>query len=459
MTPSSTAPSAAGNASNPLLQAPILRTLLRFAAPNMLAMLATALAAIGETAFVGSFGVASLAGMALVFPMIMLQGMLSAGAMGGGVSSAISRALGAGQLPRANALAVHASGIGLAAGALTMLAMLIWGPAIFVLLGGRGEALAQAIAYSNMAFCGSIGVWLLNTFASIVRGGGNMAIPSATLLTVSVAQVLLAGTFGLGWGPFPRMGMAGVAAGQVVAYSAGALFLGWFVLRGRAAVKLPWTSTPLQAGLLRDILRVGALACISPLQTVLCILILTRMVALFGTNALAGYGIGTRLEFLLVPITFAFGVASAPMVGMAVGAGRITRARRVAWTAAGMAGCGLGLLGLLLALAPGAWTGLFTQDPQVLASAALYFRWAGPCYGLFGVGLCLYFSSMGAGKVGWPVLAGTLRLVLVAAGGWMLAHNQTAPWTIFALVALAMAAYGIATVLGVWFSDWGVEKT
>ncbi|MEO6625950.1 MAG: MATE family efflux transporter, partial [Burkholderiaceae bacterium] len=338
MTASSATPTTSTVGINPLLQAPILGTLIRFAAPNMLAMLATALAAIGETAFVGSFGVTSLAGMALVFPMIMLQGMLSAGAMGGGVSSAISRALGAGQTARANALAVHASWIGLVAGALSMLAMLVWGPAIFALLGGRAEALSQAVAYSNMAFCGSIGVWLLNTFASIVRGSGNMAIPSATLLAVSVAQVLLAGAFGLGWGPFPRMGMAGVAAGQVIAYSVGAIFLGWFVLVGRASVKLPWSTTPLQGSLLRDILRVGALACISPLQTVLCILILTRLVALFGTNALAGYGIGTRLEFLLVPITFAFGVASAPMVGMAIGAGRIARARRVAWTASAMAG-------------------------------------------------------------------------------------------------------------------------
>ena len=246
--------------------------------------------------------------------------------------------------------------------------------------------------------------------------------------------------------------------GQVIAYSTGAIFLGCFVHRGRGAVKLPLTTTPLQSALLRDILRVGALACISPLQTVLCILILTRLVALFGTTALAGYGIGTRLEFLLVPITFAFGVASAPMVGMAIGAGRIARARRVAWTASALAGCALGVLGLALAVAPGVWTGLFTSDAQVLASAALYFRWAGPCYGLFGMGLCLYFSSLGAGKVGWPVLAGTLRLVLIAVGGWWLAQNQAAPWTIFALVALGMAAYGIATILGVWFSDWGLEK-
>ena len=102
---------------HPLLSSPVLPTLLRFALPNMAAMLATALATIAETGFVGSMGVASLAGMALVFPMVMLQQMLSAGAMGGGVSSAISRALGAGDVARANALAVHAMWIGLCVGA------------------------------------------------------------------------------------------------------------------------------------------------------------------------------------------------------------------------------------------------------------------------------------------------------------------------------------------------------
>ena len=86
---------------DPLLSAPLLPTLLRFALPNMGAMLATALAAIAETAYVGSFGVGSLAGMALVFPLVMFQMMLSAGAMGGGVSSAVSRAFGAGDPARA----------------------------------------------------------------------------------------------------------------------------------------------------------------------------------------------------------------------------------------------------------------------------------------------------------------------------------------------------------------------
>ena len=133
----------ADRVADPLLTVPILPTLVRFALPNMGAMLATALAAIAETTYVGQLGVASLAGMALVFPMVMLQLMLSGGAMGGGVSSAVSRALGAGDGARANALAVHAMWIGLSAGALYTTLMLAFGPAVYTALGGRDASHAQ----------------------------------------------------------------------------------------------------------------------------------------------------------------------------------------------------------------------------------------------------------------------------------------------------------------------------
>ena len=443
---------------DPLLTAPILPTLVRFALPNMGAMLATALAAIAETAYVGKLGVASLAGMALAFPMVMLQLMLSGGAMGGGVSSAVSRAFGAGDGTRANALAVHAMWIGLSAGALYTVLMLALGPAMYAALGGRGEALAQAVAYSNVAFVGSIGVWLMNTFASVIRGSGNMPVPSATFLAVAVLQVLVGGALGLGWGPLPRLGMPGVAAGQVVAYAVGTVFLFAYLRSRRSRVRLSVRATTLQPELMHDILKVGALACISPLQTVLTILILTWLVAQFGTTALAGYGIGTRLEFLLIPIAFAIGVASVPLVGMAIGAGKISRARRATWIAAALASAVLGAIGFAVAIVPDLWTHQFTQAPEVLASAALYFHWAGPCYALFGLGLCLYFSSLGAGKVGGPVLAGTLRLALIAIGGWILAAAHTPSWTIFALVALGMAAYGLASVIAVRYTIWGIDR-
>lgn len=443
---------------HPLLEGPILPRLLRLALPNMGAMLASALAAVAETAYVGRLGGASLAGMALVFPLVMLQMMLSAGAMGGGVSSAVSRALGAGDPARAGALAAHAVWIGLAAGTLYMGLMLTGGRVVFTALGGQGAALEAATAYAEVAFLGSLAIWMVNTLASVIRGSGNMVVPSLTLLAVAVAQAVAGGALGLGWGPIPPLGMRGVAAGQVLAYTAGALFLYAWLRAGPSPVRLRLRGTPLRWALARDILRVGALACLSPLQTVATILILTRLVARFGTEALAGYGVGARLEFLLVPIAFAVGVASVPLVGMAIGAGQVARARRAAWTAAVLAGGLLGVLGLALALAPDLWTHLYTRDPAIVAAAAQYFHWAGPCYGLFGFGLSLYFSSLGAGRALAPVLSGTLRLVLVAAGGTTLAMLQAPAWTIYALVAAGMAAYGVSTALLVHHSRWGPAR-
>lgn len=438
-----------------LLSGPVLPILLWFALPNMVAMLAVALAAMAETGYVGQFGPAALAGMALVFPFVMLQAMLSAGAMGGGVSSAVSRALGAGDGERASVLAVHALWIGIFAGTFFMLLMEFLGPWFMSKLGGQGEALQQAIAYSEVAFTGSIFIWVVNTLSSVIRGSGNMRVPSVTLLLVALAQVGIGGALGLGWGFLPALGMRGVAAGGVLANAAGALFLWAYLASGKGRVKLRIRGTRLVREHLSDILRVGAVACISPLQTVLTILILTRLVTVFGTEALAGYGIGTRLEFLLVPIAFAVGVASVPLVGMAIGAGDIQRARKAAWTAAGLATVLLGLLGFVVAVAPDLWTTLFTNEPTVIRASASYFLWAGPFYGLFGLGLSLYFSSLGAGKATGPVLAGTFRLVVVAAGGALLASLHSPAWMIFALVGLGMATYGISTVLFVKYTPWG----
>jgi Na+-driven multidrug efflux pump len=204
-----------------------------------------------------------------------------------------------------------------------------------------------------------------------------------------------------------------------------------------------------------DILKVGAVSCLSPLQTVLTILIFTKIIAGFGTETLAGYGIGSRLEFLLIPIAFAFGVASVPMVGMAIGAGLVARARHVAWTAGAASALSVGLVGLVVALKPSLWISLFTTDAGVTAAASSYFAWAGPAFAFFGLGVCLYFSSQGAAKVGGPVLASTVRLLIVGIGGWWLASSGAPAWTLFALVAVAMVMFGLSTAASVKFTRWG----
>jgi putative MATE family efflux protein len=438
---------------NPLTTSPILPTILRLSLPNMLAMLATTLVSIAETSYVGQLGTPALAGIALVFPMIMLMQMLSAGSMGGGISAAISRAIGAGDEAKANSLALHAFVISVFLGLLFTFLFLALGPQIYTMVGGTGESLNAALAYSNVAFAGILGIWLMNAFSSIIRASGNMKTPSVTLLLVAVGQVLLGGALGLGLGPFPRMGMSGVALGLALSYGAGTLFLFWYLWTAQGRLQLRFR-TNLQKQHFGDILKVGAIASISSVQSVLTILILTRIVSGFGTEALAGYGIGARLEFLLVPITFAIGVACIPLVGMALGAGLIARARQVAWTGAALASAILGGVGLLVAFFPHIWTSLFTNNPTILAIAAEYFLWVGPCYCLFGLGLCLYFSSQAAGKLIAPVMAGTARLVIVAIGGWYLLRQAAPVGSLFALIGAAMIVYGVGTGLAVYRTRW-----
>ena len=439
---------------NSLLTSPILPTLLKLALPNAVAMFGTALVAVAETSYIGRLGVEPLAGIALVFPFVMLTQMMSAGAMGGGVSSAVSRALGAGNRERAANLALHAAIIGAGGGLFFTAMMLLFGRTFYSLLGGSGEVLEQAMHYSQVLFAGAVSIWLVNTLASVVRGTGDMRVPSLVLIGVAMVQVTVGGGLGLGLFGLPKFGMRGVAAGQLAAFSLGALFLIWYLVSGRSRLTLNLRSFAFQRNMFLDILKVGAVSCLSPLQTVLAIVIFTKILAGYGTAVLAGYGMGSRLEFLLVPIAFAFGTASIPMVGMAMGAGLVARARRVAWIAAATAGLVVGLIGLVVAIHPGLWVSLFTSDPDVIAAAHSYFHWAGPGFGFFGAGVCLYFSSQGAAKVGGPVLSGTIRLVLVALGGWWLAAAGAPAWTLFALAGIAMVVFGLSTALAVHLARW-----
>ena len=442
-----------------MIHGPVLPVLLSLALPNVLAMVAAASASIGETAYIGILGREPLAAMAIVFPFAMLMQMFSAGAMGGAVSSAISRALGAADVSTARALAFHAAVIGLAGGLVFTMFFLIAGPAIYRMLGAEGVVLAYAVEYSNALFLGALAIWLANTLISILRGTGDMVVPSVIVLVTSVGQVILGAAVGLGIGPFPRWGMTGVALAQVVAYGVAGLFLFFYLRSSRPRIRMAWTGIALQRELFLRILRVGMLGCVSPLQTVLTILILTALIARLGIDALAGYGIGARLEFLLIPIAFGVGVATVPMVGMAIGRRDVSRARRVAWTGGVLSAGLVGMIGGLVSAWPNLWTRMFTAQPGVVGYAEQYLRHAGPGYAFFGLGLTLFFASQGAGKVLGPVIGSSLRLAIIAVGGFWLAAVDAPSWAYFALVSAAMTIYGLFTAAIVMWTDWLPAKT
>ena len=192
-----------------LLEAPIAPTLLRLATPNVLVMFVQASVGLIETYFVARLGTDALAGVALVFPVLMLMQMMSAGAMGGGISSAVARALGAGRRADADALALHALAIAGGFGLVFTLAVLGGGRWLYAAMGGQGPSLAAALTYSNIAFSGAILIWVFNSLANVIRGTGNMAIPAAVTSVGAAALIPLSPCLIFGWGPLPRLGVAG----------------------------------------------------------------------------------------------------------------------------------------------------------------------------------------------------------------------------------------------------------
>src|ERR1700712_2261211 len=439
---------------NSLVDGPILRTLLRLAWPNVVALSAGTCVVIAETSYIGRLGTESLAAMALVFPFVILTMTMSGGAMGGGVSSAIARSLGAGDVERASMLALHALLIGVCFGLTFMLVMLMFGPALLELLGGRGNVLSRAVGYVQIFFGGALVPWLMNTVAAILRGTGNMKLPSLLVLSSALCQIVLGGILGLGLGPIPQFGMRGDAAGSLTAYAISASIMAWYIFSGRARVKPVIRKLQFQRAMFFDILKVGAISCFSPLQSVLTITIFTRMLAGLGTEVLAGYGIGARLEFMLTSIAFAVGIASVPMVGMAIGAGRVARARRIAWIAGGLSFASVGLVGTVIAIFPDLWIAIFTDDPGVRAASRNYLSTVAPMYAFIGLSISMYFSFQGAAKVLGPVLSQSARLLFVGIGGWWLQSRGATATDFFALAAASMVVLGTLSAASVIFTRW-----
>jgi putative MATE family efflux protein len=437
-----------------LLEGRIVPTLLRMAWPNILVMVAQAATGLIETWFVSRLGTDALAGMALVFPGFMLMQMLSAGAVGGGISSAVARALGAGLRKDADALVMHAILVNVVLGVLFSVLFLVFGPWLYAAMGGEGVSLRAALDYSNVAFAGAVLVWFMNALASVLRGTGNMLVPSLAVCGGVVLLVPLSPLLIFGWGPIPGMGIAGGAVAVLLTTALSAAALAWYLWSGRSVVRpvLPRLRKPLFV----DILHVGAIGSINTLQTTLVFALATALAGMAGgPNAVAGYGTGARLEYLLIPLVFGLGAPMVALVGTNIGAGQRARALRVALTGGAIAFALTEMIGLAVAIWPHAWLGLFGDDAHMLATGTAYLRIVGPAYGFFGLGLSLYFASQGAGRLLWPLIASAIRLVIGIGGGWLVLRSTGSLDGLFAALAVALVIYGVvvagAIASGVWF--------
>jgi putative MATE family efflux protein len=441
--------------SHPLLTAPIGRSLLLLAGPTTALMLTQVLVAIADGIFVGRLGTDALAGMALVIPFVTLMFNIAYGGMGGGVASAVARALGAGRLDDAQAIVVHALILAVALGA--GFAVLDWTCAawLFELLGGSGAALERALSFSHVMFTGAVAIWVNAFSAALLRGSGDTATPARVGLLASIAYVPLSGILTLGIADWPGFGVAGSAIASVGVATAIAALQVRAICYGRLGFVPRWDGLRLQRRIFREILRVGILGSMTTLMANLAAVLMVGLAGRFGVAALAGYGIGARLEYMIAPVAFGIGSGLTTMVGVAAGAGAWQRAMRVAWIGGLTAFAAIGLIGWLVALFPEAWSRLFTSDDQVAAASISYIRHIAPFYCLLGLGISLNFASQGAGRMTAPLMASFARMITATIAGWIVVEKTDLGLDgLFGAVAVGIVVYGCWFVASLLIRPW-----
>jgi len=431
-----------------LLTGPIVPTLLSLAWPVLVVLAVQTLVGVAETYFVSFLGTAAIAGVALVFPLFMLMTMMSNGGIGGGVSSAIARAIGAGRKSDADALVTHAVALAVIFGALFTLAAWLGAPSLFRALGATNATLANAVLYSNYVFAAAIPAWIVNLLASALRGAGNVRAPAIVSIVGAAITLALSPLLIFGWGFVPGFGVAGAGLAMIAFNSAAAIALALY-LRSRGS-PLRLASAALEWRLFKDILRVGLVSAVGTIVANLTVVLTTAYVAPFGRDALAGYGLASRLDYVLIPLLFAIGTASVTMVGTSIGAGLPERARKAAWTGALVSVVAVAAIGTAAALFPEGWLHLFSREPEVVRVGSAYLVRVAPFYAFIGLGMALYFASQGAGRMAWPFSAGIARFLIVTVGGgyWVNALDGSLAG-LFWIVAASAVAFGSLNALGV----------
>ena len=387
-----------------LLTAPILPTLLKLALPTVTVLVAQTAVNIAEAYYVGFLGTDALAGAALVFPIFMLMTMMSNGGLGSGVASSVARAVGAGRRDDADALLFHAVVLAVIFGGAVHARRVARRPVLYRALGGSGGALAAAITYSNYLFAGAIPVWIVNLQAAALRGSGNVKVPALVTLVGAIVTIPVSPVLIFGLGPFPRLGIGGAGIAFGLYYGAAMLFLLRYMASGRSG--LTFRIVRLRAALFADMLKVGIPTAVNAMLTNLTVILVTGAVGLFGTSALAGYGISSRLDYIMIPLLFGISTATLTMVGVNMGAGQTARAQKNRLDQRRSSACSsTGTIGLAVAVFPTAWLHLFSHDAEVVREGTTYLRIVAPAYSALGFGFVTSFAAQGTGRAMGPLAA------------------------------------------------------
>jgi putative MATE family efflux protein len=394
------------NKKTKLTEGPIKPILISLTIPMIAGMMSMTIFNLTDTFFIGQLGKNQLAAMSFTFPVVMILNSIALG-LGMGASSVISVAIGEGNHKKVKRMATDA----LLLGSLIVAFFVVLGELsiypLFRLMGASEELLPMIHSYMFIWYIGVTFVVIPMVGNNIIRATGDMRTPGLVMTSIAVLNMILDPVLIFGLGPFPALGIAGGAIATVLARAVGMVITFVILLKREKLIEFVRPPFKELINSWKKILYIGVPTAASNIIVPLSMGIITRLISTYGTAAVAGFGVGTRLEMLSIMVINALASVLIPFTGQNRGAGKIDRIKKalrysysfsLIW----------GILIFLVFLVTGRFLGgLFNSDPQVIETVALYLNFIAISYGVQGF---IYLSSSVLNAMNKPLY--TMALVV-----------------------------------------------
>ena len=440
-----------------ILNGSIKKMLFKLAGPNMVSVLFMLVVGFAEPFFAGQLGIIQLASVAITYPLVSLSGMIGAGAVGGGVVSALSRSIGKNDLDRANVVIWHSFIIYCVVSIIFFIVFVFFSRNLFIAMGVEESVVEKAVGYSRLFFILSPSIFLFYLMMSIYRSFGDYQFLAVINVLLGVLQLFLSGALSLGWFFFPSLGVNGLALAFVIPQGMAGILMFISILFGKYPIRFKILA--LRKEIFVDILNVGGLGAINSTSIALTMVFTTAFISRFGTEAIAGYGVCARLEQTLIPLSFGVGGVLTSCVGTNFGANQFYRARKSAWLGATFIASIAAIAGVTFSIFPNLWLDFFTTDLDAYIIGALYLSIVAPFFPLFAFGKTLYFASQGTGKMLIPISGAITRLIIVMIFGFICVFFELEIKYLFFIIGIAMSSVGLILTLNMFGSVWNPKKS
>ncbi|MBI2128824.1 MATE family efflux transporter [Candidatus Woesearchaeota archaeon] len=412
----------------------ILKTLVFLAWPAFIGVLLNAFYNVVDTIWIGRYSTLGVAATSMVFPVFFIIIALSAG-ISTGTASLVARYLGAKKNKEADNAAEHSILISLFFGILITAAGIISAVPLFRLLGATPEIFSMTLAYARIIFSGSVFAFLYMTLSAVLRAEGDTKTPTKVLFFTTMVNFILDPFLIFGIAGLPEMGVAGAAIATVFAQFISCVILLRHILKKRSVIRLNIRDFKFDFSIIRKTLSIGVPSSLSNVFTSIGFMFLMRIVSIYGTYAIAAYGIGIRMDAIAIMPAIALTTAVLTMVGQNIGAKKIYRAEKTAWVAAVLISIFMLFIGLLFFINPGIWIRIFTSDPEIIKIGFWYFRIISLSYIFKGFQFVMSGAFQGSGKVIAPAIV------------------NISAWLVFAVpLAYLMAVKLGFGLIGVWIA-------